>query len=91
MARRANLPIEICKRSHLLTKIGAGKTMRIVECSPFRVVWTQDDWATQQTSESKYMGDCVCYADIPIGPQAPADLVFTLYWPARGSLGGPQL
>jgi glucoamylase len=85
---RQDLPVEICKRSHLLTKIGAGKTMRIVECSPFRVVWTQDDWITQQTTDSKYMGECVCYADIPIGRQAPADLVFTLYWPAEDQWEG---
>lgn len=77
---RRDLPIDICKRSHLLTQIASGKTMRIVECSPFRVVWTLDDWKTKQTTESKYMGECVCYADIPVGQQAPADLVFTLYW-----------
>ena len=77
---RRDLPIEICKRSHLLTRIARGKTVRIVECTPFRVVWTQDDWKTQQTTESKNMGDCVSYADIPIGQAAPADLVFTLYW-----------
>ena len=80
---RGELDIEICKRSHLLTQIGRGKTMRIVECSPFRVVWTQDDWKTNQTIESKHMGDCVCYADIPIGQQAPTDLEFTLYWPSE--------
>jgi glucoamylase len=75
------LPIEICKRSHLLAQVASGKTMRIIECSPFRVVWTQDDWKTQQATESKYMGECVCYADIPITQPAPAHLVFTLYWP----------
>jgi glucoamylase len=80
---RGELEVEICKRSHLLTQIGRGKTMRIVECSPFRVVWTQDDWKTNQTFESKHMGDCVCYADIPIGQQAPTDLIFTLYWPSE--------
>ena len=80
---RRDPPIEICKRGHLPTQIRAGKTMRIVECSPFRVVWSQDDWKTQEATESKYMGECVCYADIPIGQQAPADLVFTLYWPAE--------
>jgi glucoamylase len=80
---RRDLPIEICKRGHLLSQIARGKTMRVVECSPFRVVWTQDDWKTQQTTESKYMGECVCYADIPIGQQAPTDLEFTLYWPAE--------
>ncbi|MGB6304478.1 MAG: glycoside hydrolase family 15 protein, partial [Acidobacteriaceae bacterium] len=80
---RRDLQIEICKRSHLLTRIARGKTMRLVECSPFQVVWTQDDWKTQQTTDSKHMGECVCYADIPIGQQTPADLVFTLYWPAE--------
>ena len=78
-----DLPIEICKRSHILSEIASGKTMRIVECSPFRVLWTQDGWKTQQTTESKHVGECVCYADIPIGGQAPADLVFTLYWPGE--------
>jgi glucoamylase len=67
-----------------LTHIGAGKTMRVIECSPFRVVWTQDDWATHQTTESKHVGNCVCYADIPIARQAPGNLTFTLYWPGEG-------
>lgn len=80
---RRDLAIEICKRDHLLARIGPGKTLRIVECSPFRVVWTQDDWTTNQTIESKYLGSCVCYADIPVGKQAPGSISFTLYWPAE--------
>ncbi|MHB1793992.1 MAG: glycoside hydrolase family 15 protein [Acidobacteriaceae bacterium] len=78
---RGELEIEICKRDHLLTRIGPGKTLRIVECSPFRVVWTENDWKTQQAAESKHLGSCVCYADIPIGKQAPGNVIFTLYWP----------
>ncbi len=80
---RGELDIEICKRDHLLTRIGPGKTLRIVECSPFRVVWTENDWTTNQTTESKHLGSCVCYADIPIGKQAPGTVIFTLYWPAE--------
>jgi len=85
---RRDLPIEICKRSHLLTQIARGKTLRIVECGPFRVVWTLDDWKTQQTTESKYMGECVCYADISISQDAPSDLVFTLFWLAENRWEG---
>ncbi len=80
---RGELEIEICRRDHLLTRIGPGKTLRIIECSPFRVTWTQDDWATNQTTESKYLGKCVHYADIPIGQHAPGNVIFTLYWPAE--------
>ncbi|MHB1957423.1 MAG: glycoside hydrolase family 15 protein [Acidobacteriaceae bacterium] len=80
---RGELEIEICKRDHLLTRIGPGKTLRIVECSPFRVVWTENDWKTQQATESKHLGSCVCYADIPIGKQAQGNVIFTLYWPAE--------
>jgi glucoamylase len=80
---RGELEIEICKRDHLLTRIGPGKTLRIVECSPFRVVWTENDWTTNQATESKHLGSCVCYADIPIGKQAQGNVIFTLYWPAE--------
>ena len=75
-----DLTVEICKRDHLLPRISPGKSLRIVEASRFRVVWTQDDWQTRHTTESKYIGCSVCYADIPIQKQAPGVLSFTLYW-----------
>jgi glucoamylase len=78
-----DLPVEICKRDHLLSRIAPGKTVRIIECSHFRVVWTQDDWQTNHTTESKYIAGCVWYADIPIREQAPGNLTFTLYWLAE--------
>ncbi|MGH9616159.1 MAG: glycoside hydrolase family 15 protein [Acidobacteriaceae bacterium] len=77
---RRELAIEICKRDHLLARIGPGKTLRVIESSPFRVVWSQDGWKTNQTTESKDVCGSVCYADIPIRKQAGGNLSFTFYW-----------
>lgn len=75
-----SLPIEICKRDHRLASIAAGKTLRMVEGARFSLVWTQDDWQTHHTTESKYLGNSVCYADIPIENRKPGKLIYTLYW-----------
>ncbi len=47
----------------------------------FQLLWTQDDWQTRHTVESKYVGSSVSYADIPIEKQGPGKLSYTLYWP----------
>ena len=77
---KRNLPIEICKRDHLLASIAPGETLRIIEGARFRLLWTQDEWQTNHTVESKYVGSSVCYADISIEKQTPGKLSFTLYW-----------
>jgi glucoamylase len=78
-----SLSIEICKRQHLPPEIVPGKTLRIIEASHFRLVWTQDGWKTHSTIESKPVGNSVSYADMPVDKQAQGTISFTLYWPAE--------
>jgi glucoamylase len=85
---KRSLSVEICKRDRLLESIAAGKTLRIMEDTRFRLLWTQDDWQTQQTVDSKYMGTSICYADIPIGKRNQGNLSFTLYWMDEGRWEG---
>ncbi len=80
---RRELSIEICKREHLPDQIAPGKTLRIIEASHFRLLWTQDGWKTQSTVESKPVGSSVSYADMPIGKKVQGAVSFTLYWPAQ--------
>jgi len=75
------LPVVICKRDHLPARIAGGNVLRVIECSRFRVIWTQDDWKTTNTLESKLLGSSVYYADLPIDKNAEGAVSFTLYWP----------
>jgi glucoamylase len=75
--------IEICNRHHLLAEIEPGKTVRIIESSRFRLVWTQDGWKTGGTIESKPICNSVFYADMHIDKKAQGAVSFTFYWPAE--------
>ncbi len=77
---RRESPLEIFKMRRPVRRITAGKTLRIAVHSPFRVVWTADDWKTQQTMESKQLSHAGSYADIPTAKEQTGQLSFTLFW-----------
>lgn len=81
-------PIEVCNLHHLPANVEPGKTLRIIESTHFRLVWTQDGWKTGATIESKPVGNSVFYADMPIDKQAKGAVSFTLFWPAQNRWEG---
>ena len=80
--RRAQ-SIVIFKRDHLLRHIATGNTLRVFDTGRFRLLWTQDGWATQQTVESKFVGASGAYVDISISKDAQGTISFTYYWYAE--------
>ncbi|MDE3103796.1 MAG: glucan 1,4-alpha-glucosidase [Acidobacteriota bacterium] len=73
--------LEIFQVARPVTRVAAGLKLRILDASPFRVLWTQDNWATSQTTTAHPVGYPGSYADIPTTPGQAGTIQFTLYWP----------
>ncbi len=71
-------PFEVWKQRRPITEIPAGKTLRILSANPFEVLYTVDNWATQQTICSSKVGAAGSFADIPTLPAG--EITFTLNW-----------
>lgn len=75
--------IEIYSRKRPIQRIGAGKTLRILDESRFDVVWTCDSWKTSRTTASRQFGSAGFSVDI--APSAGcAEFEWTLRWRDRG-------
>lgn len=75
--------IEIYSRKRPIQRIGAGKTLRILDESRFDVVWTCDSWKTSRTTASRQFGSAGFSVDIA-PPAGCAEFEWTLRWGDRG-------
>ena len=81
--------LEIFSLRRPIQKIAAGDTLRILDDAQFEVVWTSDNWKTQQTTPSRALGSAGFSAEIApaaIGQQAESGaggLSWTLHWPSQ--------
>ncbi|HWZ52406.1 MAG TPA: glycoside hydrolase family 15 protein [Granulicella sp.] len=73
--------MEVYQTTRPVQKLTAGKMLRVMDPSPFRLVYTVDDWATSRTVEAQVVGYPGSYADILTTPEQRGRIVFTLYWP----------
>ncbi len=78
--RKRALTILIATRCRLPVCAPAGKTLRIVESTRFRLLWTDDGWKTVNTLESKRVTASIAYVDIPVAASAQGAVSFTFYW-----------
>ena len=82
---RGNRPpsnIEVFKVARRqIRRMTAGKTLRVTSAERFRVVWTLDNWQTNNVSDSTQVGYAGSYADLPTAPEQTGALSFTLFWP----------
>jgi glucoamylase len=62
------------------TSVVAGKRLRLVDSSRFRVVYTLDNWKTTLTKESRPVGYAVFVADVETPAGQDGKVIFTLYW-----------
>ena len=83
--KRRRSDLEIYSRKRPLQRIGAGKTLRILDESSFDVVWTCDGWKTQKTTASRELGSAGSSADIK-PPTGCAEFEWTLRWTGSGSV-----
>ncbi len=81
--RKFKSRMEIFRVNRPITAMTQGGTLRVTDSSRFQVVWTLDDWATTNRTDSRQVGSPGSYADICIAPEAAGSLRFTLHWPAE--------
>jgi glucoamylase len=86
--------IEIFQLARPIPQMPAGYTLRVIDANRFNVVYTLDNWQTQQTVNSRNVGYPGAFVDIPT-PAAgdwnragDARLIFTIHWPESPS--GPD-
>jgi glucoamylase len=82
--RSFNCAIEIFQVARNISKIGAAFTLRIIDAHHFNVVYTFDDWKTQQTVNARNVGYPGSFVDIPTNTAESVGsnkLIFTMHWP----------
>ncbi|GGH07140.1 glycoside hydrolase family 15 protein [Silvibacterium dinghuense] len=85
---RRESAIEIFKMRRPISKIKAGKRLRLVSRRHFRVLWTLDGWKTVTTLDSRPIGFPGTYVDIPTEAGRAARLTFTIFWTAENRWEG---
>ena len=81
--RKPRNPVEIFQLGRPIANIQAGQTLRVLDGSRVRVLWTADDWKTSQTLDARTAGYPGFYADIPTATEQSGNISFTLYWPEQ--------
>jgi glucoamylase len=77
---RAHSAIEIWNFARPVPTIAAGKTLRILLPSPFRLHWSSDDWATSEDQEATETAVGVYYVDLVTeAAQAGTSRAFTFF------------
>ena len=76
--------IEIFNLSRPVSAIPPGYTLRIVDSSQFRVVYSVDHWRTVQTMDARSVGSAGWFVDVATAADQTGSIVFTLVWPAQG-------
>jgi glucoamylase len=82
--RRFKNHYEIYSSGRPITKIYAGRTLRIVDNGHFRVVYSLDNWATVNEAVANMVGPSGSYVDISTTSKQAGMIVFTLAWPGEG-------
>jgi glucoamylase len=75
--------IEVFQTSRVITRVTAGLTLRILDPKRFRIVWTMDNWATTNNTDSSSVGYPGSFADIPTTQNQAGTIIFTLFWPGE--------
>lgn len=76
--------IEIYTRQRPVQTLEAGRKLRILDERKFDVVWTADNWKTNQTAPSRGFGSSGFSADI-VPLKGAAEIEFTLHWTDLGN------
>ena len=84
-ARSFASKVEIFQLGRPITEIPAGMTLRVCDAQPFKVVYTTDNWATNQTMEARVVGGVASYVDLPAPENSVAKICFTMQWTATAS------
>jgi glucoamylase len=75
--------MEIFQTGRPISAMVQGGTLRIMDANRFRVVWTNNNWATTNYLESRVVGRPGSFADIQTAHDQTGSIIFTLYWPQQ--------
>lgn len=75
--------MEIFQTARPISAMVQGGVLRIIDRNRFRVVWTDDNWQTQHTLESRVVGKPGSFADLQTDWDHAGSIQFTLYWPGE--------
>ena len=75
--------VEIFQKTRKIDRLSAGNTLRLLDPEAFRMVWSADNWATVEQTETRSAGYLGAYADIPTTPEQTGSLKFTFFWPGK--------
>lgn len=73
--------LEIFQHTRYITAVPAGHTLRILDPKPIRVVWSDDNWQTTHTKESRQIGFVGSFVDLATREDERGAIVFTIFWP----------
>ena len=65
-----------------------GAVLRVEAGAPFRLRWTDGDWAAGRDTASTPTVVGVEFVDIPVSPEQSAPLRFTFFWPGANRWEG---
>ncbi len=77
---KRSTPIEVFRLNRQVQSIPAGRKLRILADDRFSVIWTTDDWRTEQKTESHTVGYPGYFADLHTETGKAGRLIFTLHW-----------
>ena len=80
--------LEIFRVNRPITAMTQGGTLRIADPDRFQAVWSLDNWATTQRTDSCQIGPTGAYVDITVPADASGSVQFTLFWPGAQRWAG---
>ena len=79
--RRPERPIEIWTFGRRVRSIRRGAILRVEAQAPFRLHWTDGEWADRRETASTPTVVGVDFVDVPVAPDRVAPIRFTFFWP----------
>ena len=73
---------EIWKANRQVRRVARGSTLRVQAAAPFTLRWSADQWETVRDTVASSTALGLAFADIMIGPEQRAPIVFTFHWTA---------
>lgn len=86
--KREGPPLEIWKFNRQVVALPTNGILRIQTDSPFRLHWTNEEWAQAQDTDSTSIGTGQEYVDVPAAKGQKAPIRFTFFWTVAGRWEG---
>ncbi|HTZ57792.1 MAG TPA: glycoside hydrolase family 15 protein [Acidobacteriaceae bacterium] len=77
---KRSTPIEIFRLDRQVQSIPAGRRLRMLAQDHFLLLWTDDDWKTVRTTESRRVGCIGHFADMDTQASIAGRVIFTMKW-----------